>query len=80
MFVVRFHETMFVAGLPLSSLYSNWSPGEPNDSGAQGEDCVAMNNQGLYNDVSCEKKNNFVCSTGENFTQNTACQTYDKSK
>ncbi|XP_048826642.1 lectin-like [Brienomyrus brachyistius] len=43
--------------------FEKWVPGQP-DNTHNAEDCVEMNwnNTGLWNDDSCERKKNFVCS------------------
>jgi len=48
-------------GKPLS--YNNWAPGEPNNYGRRGEDCVEVNFRapGLWNDNGCNKKRKFMC-------------------
>ncbi|KAG8549916.1 hypothetical protein GDO81_018968 [Engystomops pustulosus] len=42
-----------------SLVYSNWSPGEPNQSGE--EDCVEMQLNGKWNDKSCKEKRLIIC-------------------
>ena len=54
-------------------VYTNWSPGEPNDDKfhvSTGEDCVeirttANNVDGLWNDNPCERLKSYVCKKGE---------------
>ncbi|XP_048195115.1 mannose-binding protein A-like [Perognathus longimembris pacificus] len=41
-------------------VYSNWKANEPNDHGS-GEDCVCMQVDGLWNDISCSNSLHFVC-------------------
>lgn len=49
---------MYVTGGRLA--YSNWKENEPNDHG-QGEDCVLMRSDGLWNDISCMATCQAVC-------------------
>jgi len=46
-------------GSPVS--YTNWEPGEPNNSGWWGEDCAEMWGDGLWNDASCWDDNGMIC-------------------
>ena len=42
----------------------HWAPGEPNNMGKQGEDCVAMTKYAApswWNDDVCDKEKSFVC-------------------
>ena len=41
--------------------YTNWDDKEPNNEGKGGEDCVVVLEYGVWNDVSCSGKYNFVC-------------------
>lgn len=47
-------------GQPISDVYDNWGPGEPNDSDGV-EDCVILRRDGTLNDVNCAMKNPFIC-------------------
>lgn len=49
---------MYVTGGRLT--YSNWKKGEPNDHNL-GEDCVVLQRDGLWNDVSCSSSCLAVC-------------------
>ncbi|XP_028170786.1 macrophage mannose receptor 1-like [Ostrinia furnacalis] len=49
-----------VEGQPISDVYSNWGPGEPNDANGE-EDCVILRRDGTLNDVNCVNKYPFVC-------------------
>lgn len=40
--------------------YKNWKAGEPND-GANGEDCVMLLEDGMWNDISCSSSFLAVC-------------------
>ncbi|XP_028170800.1 CD209 antigen-like protein E isoform X3 [Ostrinia furnacalis] len=62
-----------VDGQLISDVYSNWAPGEPNDSSGN-EDCVSMNKDQTLNDLSCEHKSPFVCKkTLDSLDWNTKC-------
>lgn len=41
--------------------FENWWPGEPNDKGYGGEDCMEMRYWGKWNDVGCYQDNKFIC-------------------
>lgn len=41
--------------------YTNWGPGEPNNIGEGGEDCVEMYQDGVWNDNNCEKQQGYIC-------------------
>ncbi|XP_035882641.1 pulmonary surfactant-associated protein D isoform X4 [Phyllostomus discolor] len=43
-----------------SLVYSNWAPGEPNNSGGE-EDCVEIFDNGKWNDKSCGEKRLVIC-------------------
>ncbi|CAH0604796.1 unnamed protein product [Chrysodeixis includens] len=59
-------------GIPISEVYHNWAPGEPNDNGGF-EDCVIMRRDGTLNDVKCEK-HSFICKKKLQFLEwNTKC-------
>uniref|UniRef100_A0A2K6U902 Mannose-binding protein C n=1 Tax=Saimiri boliviensis boliviensis TaxID=39432 RepID=A0A2K6U902_SAIBB len=49
---------MYVTGGKLT--YSNWKKDEPNDHGS-GEDCVILQTDGLWNDISCTSSFLAVC-------------------
>ncbi|KAM6156695.1 mannose-binding protein A-like [Erethizon dorsatum] len=49
---------MYVTGGTLA--YSNWRKDEPNDHGS-GEDCVVLQTNGLWNDISCTSAYLAVC-------------------
>uniref|UniRef100_A0A8C3WZG0 C-type lectin domain-containing protein n=1 Tax=Catagonus wagneri TaxID=51154 RepID=A0A8C3WZG0_9CETA len=49
---------MYVTGGRIT--YSNWKSKEPNDYGS-GEDCVILNRDGLWNDISCSSSFLAVC-------------------
>lgn len=49
---------VYVTGRGLT--YSNWKKDEPNDYGS-GEDCVVLQTDGLWNDVSCSSSYLAVC-------------------
>ncbi|KAF9421847.1 hypothetical protein HW555_002287 [Spodoptera exigua] len=49
-----------IDGLPVSDVYNNWGPGEPNDAGGV-EDCVILRQDGTLNDDQCNKKFPFIC-------------------
>ena len=50
------------SGLPLPpNGYTNWAPGEPDDTSGR-ENCVEINTRTLYwDDVSCSSYNTYVC-------------------
>ncbi|XP_036915327.1 pulmonary surfactant-associated protein D-like [Sturnira hondurensis] len=43
-----------------SLVYSNWAPGEPNNSGGE-EDCVEIFDNGKWNDKSCGERRLVIC-------------------
>uniref|UniRef100_A0A8D0UCD3 C-type lectin domain-containing protein n=1 Tax=Sus scrofa TaxID=9823 RepID=A0A8D0UCD3_PIG len=49
---------MYVTGGRMT--YSNWKSNEPNDHGS-GEDCVILQRDGLWNDISCSSSFLAVC-------------------
>ncbi|XP_034994324.1 mannose-binding protein isoform X1 [Zootoca vivipara] len=49
---------VYLNGAPLR--YTNWKQGEPNNYGNK-EDCVAVLDDGLWNDLDCERKTLIVC-------------------
>lgn len=49
-----------IDGLPVADVYDNWGAGEPNDADGA-EDCVILRRDGTLNDVTCHKKNPFIC-------------------
>ena len=48
----------YPTGEPL--VYSNWAPGEPNNSGGE-EDCVEIFDNGKWNDKSCGERRLVIC-------------------
>jgi len=45
-----------------TSTYTNWAPGEPNNSGKTGEDCGTLRKDLIWNDINCkDHKRLFVC-------------------
>ncbi|XP_022088561.1 lymphocyte antigen 75-like [Acanthaster planci] len=56
----------WIDGTPItSSSYTNWNPGEPNNSG--NEDCVTMYaSSAKWNDDSCSKTKYYICSRSSN--------------
>ena len=51
---------------PTSKLFTNWHPGEPNNSGD--EDCAVMYPSRYsfkWNDAGCSTVYNFICEKGE---------------
>jgi hypothetical protein len=53
-------EDSWVWDAPVSSVYANWNPGEPND--ASGEDCLEINpNSSGWNDLACSAVLDYVC-------------------
>ncbi|XP_049947408.1 C-type mannose receptor 2-like [Schistocerca serialis cubense] len=51
-----------IRGTPIHSLgYHQWSPGQPDNNGPFGEQCVTINAEGLYNDNRCDWVFAFVC-------------------
>lgn len=40
--------------------YKNWIPGEPSDHNGA-EDCVRICDNGLWNDVRCDRSSNIIC-------------------
>ena len=55
--------------------YDNWSPGQPDNFG--NEDCVQLYNTGLWNDLSCNTQNGFICKMKRSKALHTFCS--DKS-
>lgn len=44
--------------------YGNWCPGEPNNAGDSGEDCVHLyTSTGCWNDLPCDFRNGFICES-----------------
>jgi hypothetical protein len=57
-------ESNFIWGNGAAKLYTNWGPGEPNDSGGN-EDCTEMlNGNGEWNDDNCAITRPFLCEDG----------------
>ncbi|NXU79577.1 CL17A protein, partial [Oreotrochilus melanogaster] len=50
---------LWVNGHPLT--FSLWNKGEPNNVGAQGEDCATIYSSGRWNDVSCTSSKFWIC-------------------
>lgn len=62
-----------------SSTYTNWSSGQPNDSGTAGEDCAVDRDAmaaSTWNDVACSLSNPFVCEKGSLSTTNNGSFSY----
>ncbi|CAB3254834.1 unnamed protein product [Arctia plantaginis] len=49
-----------IDGIPVSDVYNNWGPGEPNDANGN-EDCVILRRDGTLNDDRCFAKYPFIC-------------------
>ncbi|XP_071583163.1 CD209 antigen-like isoform X1 [Heliangelus exortis] len=49
----------WVNGRPLT--FSLWKKGEPNNVGAQGEDCATIYSSGYWNDISCTSSIFWIC-------------------
>ncbi len=62
-------------GVSLTSAYTNYAVGEPNNSG--NEDCLIQLTNGVWNDVLCSQSYGFIveyeCPAGMEFGS-TACQ------
>ena len=41
--------------------WDNFGPGEPNNYGRKGEDCVYAHANGDWNDAKCNKKSEYIC-------------------
>ncbi|XP_019617679.1 PREDICTED: uncharacterized protein LOC109465000 isoform X3 [Branchiostoma belcheri] len=50
----------FADNTPLGS-FTNWDPGEPNDSHVSGEDCGELKSTGKWNDVKCHSEIQYIC-------------------
>merc|ERR1719410_2756052 len=67
----RFKEGQFVWPNGAKPRYTNWSPSEPNNVGAKGEDCaVIYSHNGKWNDYNCDTtyQANYACSTTKSTT------------
>ncbi|KAJ8719146.1 hypothetical protein PYW07_016702 [Mythimna separata] len=49
-----------IDGKKISEVYNKWRPDQPDNRNGN-EDCVNMNQIGLYNDITCESQNAFIC-------------------
>jgi hypothetical protein len=63
----------WVTGAPVG--YTNWDPGEPNDSGV--EDCAVMIDDGTWNDSACSNGRSALCECDPAYTPppTPACRT-----
>ena len=41
--------------------WDNFGPGEPNNHGSRGEDCVYAHANGDWNDANCDAKSEYIC-------------------
>ena len=47
----------------MSSSYTNWDNGEPNDWGGVAEDCTELHKSGFWNDNPCETQFPYICKS-----------------
>lgn len=69
----------FETGKPLSTMYTKWAPGEPNNA-HNNENCLMVGFNG-YNDLLCTDLKPYVCKRSAlNMTRNILCESYDLGK
>ncbi|KAJ8722599.1 hypothetical protein PYW07_003779 [Mythimna separata] len=49
-----------IDGRKISEVYNKWKPAQPDNSNNV-EDCIHLNQIGLYNDINCEYQYGFIC-------------------
>ncbi|KAJ8722603.1 hypothetical protein PYW07_003783 [Mythimna separata] len=49
-----------IDGKKISEVYNKWYTAQPDNSN-NNEDCIHMNQKGLYNDINCEYQYGFIC-------------------
>jgi len=57
-------EGKFVWSDGITSEYTNWNGGEPNNWG-NNENCTTMKGSGKWNDLSCNNQRRFICYRGD---------------